>query len=234
MNLIKFILMASILVSGCVKMPFRYIPAQDANAPRSVMPGTNNFGLTYTVRRNDTLDAIANQNNIPYQDLAKWNNISPPYNIFIGQTVILYPPQSDNVNNQTDAKQILPFVLTSARKPFTVTPSIMRESVGARTPPSELPQNGCEVNVVRIKTFRHNGWKNSFCSFTSACVGASYIIKNNSAQARIIDIAYASNDEERILHRALKIEGQSLFSDKIYDVDQTRDSWNIVITDCFW
>ena len=214
--------MASILVSGCVKIPFRYIPAQDANASRSVMPGTNNFGLTYTVRRNDTLDAIANQNNIPYQDLAKWNNISPPYNIFIGQTVILYPPQ-DNVNNPI-----------AARQPSTSTHRIMKKPVSAGTSPSELPQNGCEVNVVRIKTFRHNGRKNSFCSFTSACVGASYIIKNNSAQARIIDIAYASNDEERILHRSLKIEGQSLFSDKIYDVDQTRDSWNIVITDCFW
>ncbi len=218
MNLIKFILMVSILLSGCVKIPLRYIPAQDADAPRNVMPGNNNFGLTYIVRPNDTLDTIASQYNIPYQNLAKWNNISPPYEIHIGQTLVLYPSQVVPATKSSSAIKIQQSVA-------------IPEALGALNP--ELPQNGCKVSVARIKTFYHNGRENRFCGL-SACVGASYIIKNNSAQARIIDITYASDDEERVLHRALKIEGQSLFTDKVYDVDYTRDSWNIMITDCFW
>ncbi|HHB92304.1 MAG TPA: LysM domain-containing protein [Thioploca sp.] len=176
------------------------------------MPGNNNFGLTYIVRPNDTLDTIANQYNIPYQNLAKWNNISPPYEIYIGQALVLYPQAVSATKSSSTIK-------------------IQSKKLGALNP--ELPQDSCGVSVVRIKTFYHKGRKNRFCGL-SACVGASYIIKNNSAQARIIDITYASDDEERVLHRALKIEGQSLFTDKVYDVGYTRDSWNIVVTDCFW
>ncbi len=218
MNLIKFILMVSILLSGCVKIPLRYIPAEDGNAPRKVMPGNNNFGLTYTVKPNDTLAIISNRHNITYHDLANWNNIYPPYQILIGQNLVLYPPQQASVTKSVSKIQ---------------RNSMTTGSLGTEVSTPELSQNGCEVSVARIKAFYHNSRKNSFCVL-SACVGASYIIKNNSAQARIIDVKYASGDEERVLHRALKIEGQSLFTDKVYDVDRTRDNWNIVITDCFW
>ncbi|MDM8567418.1 LysM domain-containing protein [Candidatus Halobeggiatoa sp. HSG11] len=223
MKLIKFIVIVSILLSGCVKMSHYHKPAKNQTSPRSVMPGNNNYGLTYTVRANDTLDIIANQNSIPYQDLAEWNNIPPPYEIFIGQTLTLYPPQqlpAGEVGNQFQFKQSalapnIPFGTDSANDEL-------------------LPQDGCEVNVIRIKTFDHNSSMDNFCGFMSACIGASYIIKNNSAQARVIDIVYATNNEERVLHRDLKIDGQGLFTDKVYDVHRTRDSWNIMINDCFW
>ncbi len=216
MNLIKIIVVFSILLSGCAKIPSKYKPSTDINAPRSVMPGGSNFGLTYVVRPTDTLDKIAKHNGIPYQDLAQWNNIYPPYQILIGQKLILQPPQQ------------LPTSSNIAQS--IVTPDVL----GARALNPELPQNGCEVSIVRIKSFYHNNTLNSFCGLLSACVGASYIIKNNSAQARVVDVVYASDEEQRVLHRALKIEGQALFTDKVYNVDQTRDSWNIVVNDCFW
>ncbi|MBE9561606.1 MAG: LysM peptidoglycan-binding domain-containing protein [Proteobacteria bacterium] len=221
MNLIKFIVIFSILLSGCTKMSHYYKPAQN-KSPRSAMPGNNNFGLTYTVKPNDTLSIIANQNGVPYLDIAQWNNLAPPYNIFVGQTLTLYPSQqlpNDTSGNEFKFKQ-------SAPLPNEVL-------VGANATTSELPQNNCEVSVVRIKTFDYNSGLNNFCGFMSACKGASYIIKNHSNQERVIDIVYASNDEERVLHRNLKIEGQGLFTGKVYNVHRIRDAWNVMINDCF-
>jgi LysM repeat protein len=200
-------------------MPHQFISAQDSKSARIHMPGNDNVGLTHVVRPNDSLTIIANQYNIPYQELAKWNSILPPYAIVVGQTLVLNPPQ------QLPANESKSTIQSSIITPVTL---------GASTP--KLFQNDCEVSVVRIKTFQHNSSSsaNNFCGWMSACIGASYIIKNDSTQARVVDILYASNEEERVLYRDLKIEGQSLHTGIIYNVDRKRDSWNILVADCFW
>jgi len=48
---------------------------------------------TVTVPRGGTLSAIATQNGVDLQALAAYNNIAPPYVVFVGQ-VINIPPQS--------------------------------------------------------------------------------------------------------------------------------------------
>jgi len=200
------------VLSGCVqtpRVPHDLIPSKDPNASRPIMPGgDSNSSSTYIVKPNDTLYKIAKQNGVQYQDLAAWNGISPPYNIFAGQTLVLH-------NLQQSKQKILGI------------PTIPRLN-------PQLPQDGCEVSVVRIKPFYHSNTFSSFCGLLSACVGTSYIVKNNSAQARVVDVVYASEKEERVLHRALKIEGQALFTGEVYDVDQSRKSWNIFIRHCFW
>ncbi|WP_184414646.1 peptidoglycan DD-metalloendopeptidase family protein [Xanthomonas translucens] len=60
-----------------------------ASAPRPSVPKP---GVTTTVRRGDTLYAIARVNNINPQDLAAWNRLQPPYTIYPGQSLKLYPP----------------------------------------------------------------------------------------------------------------------------------------------
>lgn len=49
---------------------------------------------SYTVRRGDTLSAIANEYGLDWRDLARWNQISSPYTIDVGQRLSLepYPP----------------------------------------------------------------------------------------------------------------------------------------------
>lgn len=54
-------------------------------------------GDTYTVEKGDTLFAIAWYANQDYQDLARYNNLSPPYNIHPGQQLRLTPPQTARV-----------------------------------------------------------------------------------------------------------------------------------------
>ncbi|WP_045756789.1 peptidoglycan DD-metalloendopeptidase family protein [Xanthomonas albilineans] len=49
-------------------------------------------GVSATVRHGDTLYAIARANNVTPQDLAGWNRLSPPYTIYPGQSLKLYPP----------------------------------------------------------------------------------------------------------------------------------------------
>jgi lipoprotein NlpD len=46
---------------------------------------------TYTVKRGDTLSAIARRYNLDYKDLARWNQIGRDYVIHPGQTLRLYP-----------------------------------------------------------------------------------------------------------------------------------------------
>ena len=48
-------------------------------------------GQTVTVRRGDTLYRLAVNNGISALDLAMWNGVQPPYTIYPGQTLRLYP-----------------------------------------------------------------------------------------------------------------------------------------------
>ncbi|MCI4568832.1 peptidoglycan DD-metalloendopeptidase family protein [Lysobacter sp. CFH 32150] len=52
---------------------------------------TPKYGATAVVRRGDTLYGIAFRNGIDVRDLAAWNGIAPPYTIYPGQSLRLYP-----------------------------------------------------------------------------------------------------------------------------------------------
>jgi len=58
-------------------------PSQPASKPK--------YGATYTVQRGEGLYRIAANNGIQLADLAAWNNLSPPYNLYPGQRLRLYP-----------------------------------------------------------------------------------------------------------------------------------------------
>ena len=60
-------------------------------------------GETYQVQKGDTLFAVAFYSGNDYRDIAKFNNIRAPYNIFPGQTLILSP---DNKNNDSENKGV--------------------------------------------------------------------------------------------------------------------------------
>jgi lipoprotein NlpD len=52
-------------------------------------------GRTYTVKRGDTLSAIASRYKLDYKDLARWNQIGRDYVIHPGQTLRLYPSKRE-------------------------------------------------------------------------------------------------------------------------------------------
>jgi lipoprotein NlpD len=69
---------------------------------------------TYTVNAGDTLFAIAWYSGNDYRDLAKWNNLSAPYTIRVGQKLTLYQPKPDKrseknsgqTNTQSSKKRV--------------------------------------------------------------------------------------------------------------------------------
>lgn len=82
-------------VSGCVKcrMPDDETLLYDTDAGgKLVLAGcssTSDSGGTYTVKRGDTLYGISRTTGTSVRDLARLNNISPPYTIEVGQKLKL-------------------------------------------------------------------------------------------------------------------------------------------------
>jgi lipoprotein NlpD len=58
---------------------------------RSSRVSTPKYGATVAVQRGETLYRIATNNGISPLDLATWNNVAPPYTIYPGQRLKLYP-----------------------------------------------------------------------------------------------------------------------------------------------
>ena len=75
----------SLLLSACgsSRVVRDGTPQAGASTPRP--------GQTVTVRRGDTVYRLAVNNGISPLDLATWNNIAPPYTIYPGQRLRLYP-----------------------------------------------------------------------------------------------------------------------------------------------
>lgn len=85
-------------------------------APRVSTP---KYGSTVVVQRGQTLYRIATNNGISPLDLAMWNSVPPPYTIYPGQRLRLYPSRSRAPlpNPSRPASQRPPQGTTAARPP---------------------------------------------------------------------------------------------------------------------
>jgi lipoprotein NlpD len=70
-------LLVTLLVAGC--------------AGALHLPGSGIRPAAYTVNKNDTLYSIAWHYGLDYHSVARWNGIRPPYTIYPGQRIRLYP-----------------------------------------------------------------------------------------------------------------------------------------------
>ena len=93
-------------------------------------PSVPKPGVSVSVRRGDTLYAIARVNNISPQDLAAWNRLPPPYTIYPGQSLKLYPPGGGGgtVVTRPGSTAVVP--------PPSSTGTVARPPVAAPTPVS--------------------------------------------------------------------------------------------------
>jgi lipoprotein NlpD len=76
-------------LAGCSSTVVREPPSGRASAPPRV--STPKPGASTLVARGDTLYSIATRNGISVLDLASWNALPPPYTIYPGQRLRLYP-----------------------------------------------------------------------------------------------------------------------------------------------
>lgn len=84
-------------------------PGAGASTPRP--------GQTVTVKRGDTVYRLAVNNGISPLDLATWNNIAPPYTIYPGQKLRLYPSGRSGASSSRTAST--PSRTTPAQRPST-------------------------------------------------------------------------------------------------------------------
>jgi lipoprotein NlpD len=100
--------LTSALLAGCTSSPRVPAPVEDrtamgrSSAPSSApeaeaakpLPGSENSGKPgyYTVQRGDTLTRIGLDNGQGWRDLARWNNLTNPDVIEVGQVLRVAPP----------------------------------------------------------------------------------------------------------------------------------------------
>ena len=100
--------------STVVRTPSRSAPRPVVSQPK--------YGATTIVQRGDTLYRIAVNNGITPLDLALWNGVDPPYTIYPGQRLRLYPQ---------DRRAAPPPVRSTAT---TTRPPATRPATGTTTP----------------------------------------------------------------------------------------------------
>ena len=87
---IAIMLAALVLLAGCGSS--HVVKRSDGGGQRGpVSVSKPKYGATTTVQRGQNLYRIATDNGITLRDLAAWNGISPPYTIYPGQHLRLYP-----------------------------------------------------------------------------------------------------------------------------------------------
>lgn len=99
--------LAAAAMAGCSTTVVRTAGSARASTPK--------YGASHVVQKGDTLYGVAFRNGIDVRDLAAWNRIAPPYTIYPGQRLYLYPRTGSGV--------------ASARPPASAT-----------KPPAHLPQ----------------------------------------------------------------------------------------------
>ncbi|MFP5375086.1 MAG: peptidoglycan DD-metalloendopeptidase family protein [Gammaproteobacteria bacterium] len=75
-------------LAGCAKT--RVMP-EGSYARHGAAVSAPRYGATTIVQRGDTLYGIAFRNGLDFRDVAAWNGIGPPYTIYPGQRLRLYP-----------------------------------------------------------------------------------------------------------------------------------------------
>ncbi|UZW63354.1 peptidoglycan DD-metalloendopeptidase family protein [Lysobacter enzymogenes] len=89
-------LLATLALIGCsssvVREPSRGGSRGGRPATPAQRPSVAKPGATVVVQRGEGLYRIAANNGIQMADLAAWNGLSPPYNLYPGQRLKLYPP----------------------------------------------------------------------------------------------------------------------------------------------
>lgn len=90
-------LTCALTLSGCWIEPKTYVepPPRTTSAPRPAVVPVSKPGSVYTVRPGDTLYAIAFRHGLDYRELARWNQLTDPSRILVGQVLRLSAPSTN-------------------------------------------------------------------------------------------------------------------------------------------
>ncbi len=112
------LLISTMLLGACATSVVREVPAGSGAGIAVSKPGQS-----VIVRRGDTLYAIAVRNGVETRDLANWNGLSPPYTIYPGQRLQLFPAGGTNLARGTNRGRLPPTVVKPPASQATPVPS---------------------------------------------------------------------------------------------------------------
>jgi lipoprotein NlpD len=121
-------------LSGCMiaRHPAPVVERKPAASTLEARPGT------YAVKRGDTLYAIATAHGIDYRDLARWNNITNPAAIEVGQVLVVKDPNAPAA--PTVAAPGVPVAPGAAvALPYQTPPPVQGQAMGADGAPLPPP-----------------------------------------------------------------------------------------------
>lgn len=129
-------LAAAVALAACGKST---VVRETGSAVRASTPRP---GATTIVSRGDTLYGIAFRNGIDVRDLAAWNRIGPPYTIYPGQRLRLFPAGGSRVASPSPPRRppvnAAPLPRTPATRPAAsaaTAPAIPRAAAPVARPP---------------------------------------------------------------------------------------------------
>ena len=100
------VLLLGVVVTGCGGS--RVVREPDAARRTGPVSPVVRHGATTVVQRGDTLYGIAFRNGVDFRQLAAWNGIGPPYTIYPGQRLRLYPGGASTPERSRSARATLP------------------------------------------------------------------------------------------------------------------------------
>jgi lipoprotein NlpD len=108
----------SLFVASCASS--RVVRGPSSHRSHPVKVSTPRYGATAVVQRGDTIYHIATSNGITALDLALWNGIPPPYIIYPGQRLRLYPGATSTAGTTSPPRSST--APATSRAPSTPTP----------------------------------------------------------------------------------------------------------------
>ncbi len=119
------VLLALLVVAGCGRSR---VVREGGRAPvpageRPVQVSTPKYGATTIVQRGQNVYRIATENGITALDLALWNDIPPPYTIYPGQRLRLYPGGQRGVARRPSAPVSRPSTAPAPTRPAAPRPT---------------------------------------------------------------------------------------------------------------
>ena len=136
------------ILAACGSSPRQPAPVEDRSAGRGgivqpevkPLPGAENAGKPgyYTVQKGDTLTRIGLDNGQAWRDLARWNGLSNPDVIEVGQVLRVAPPGAVVESNGVVVRPVTssaaaPAPTASATKPAAASPAVA-EDIGFAWP----------------------------------------------------------------------------------------------------
>ncbi|MFT3896648.1 MAG: peptidoglycan DD-metalloendopeptidase family protein [Thermomonas sp.] len=124
--LVAAVAILSSLVASCGSSEVVRGPSSHRSTRTSLPPvrvSTPRYGSTAVVQRGDTIYHIATVNGLTALDLALWNGIPPPYTIYPGQRLRLYPGAAPVARSTTPARTVPSTPSVPTPPPVVSTPT---------------------------------------------------------------------------------------------------------------